>query len=161
MNEEIVEEKVQRPPVAPPFILLGVLHRFNNSYQAKADAHFKELTWKQMFLLNSITLFDEAPTIKDIADFIGSSHQNANKLYSKLLAGGYITSVHDPVDRRKQRISITEKGKKFLEANQFGNAKYVFDIFKNVSDEEINLVIDVISRLTARMEEMGTESEDE
>jgi len=156
MEKKTLKEKLHNSDVAPPFVLIGLLSQFNNRHQAKADTHFKELTWKQMYFLNGLNIFDEAPTIKDMADFMGSSHQNANKLYAKLLAGGYITSIQDENDHRKQRVFLTEKGRTFLRENQIGNAKYVFEMFSDVTNEEIGTVIRVISKLLAKMDELDS-----
>lgn len=154
MSKENLKDKLHNAEVAPPFALIGLISQFNNRHQAKADAHFKELTWKQMYFLNGLNIFDEAPTIKDMADFMGSSHQNANKIYAKLLASGYITSVQDEKDHRKQRVYLTDMGRRFLHENQIGNAKYVFEMFSDVTDEEILTVIKVISKLIDKMEEL-------
>ncbi len=153
MKKDLFGDKVNYENFAAPFVLIGLLNRFDNRYQSAADSFFKELTWKQIFFLNGITLFTEAPTIKDMADFMGSSHQNANKLYAKLLADGYITSEQDENDRRKQRLFLTDKAKSFLSANREEAGKSVGNIFSVVS-EEIETVIDVMSRLTEQLKSL-------
>ncbi|MDO4632442.1 MAG: MarR family transcriptional regulator [Eubacteriales bacterium] len=154
MKKDLFGGKVDCENVEPPFVLVGLLNRFDNRYHAAADAFFKERTWKQMYFLNAVSLFEEAPTIQDIADFMGSSNQNANKLYAKLLQDGYVTSVRDERDKRKQRLFLTDKAKEFLEENHVGHNKNVRDIFEVVSEEEMETVIDVMSRLTDHLEYM-------
>jgi len=95
-----------------------------------------------------VTLFKEAPSIKDMADFLGCTHQNANKLYAKLLRDGYIVSQQDGEDRRKQRIYLTDKALNFLADNKVGSSKSVQDIFSIVSDAEMEMLIDVMAKLT-------------
>ena len=102
MKQNLFGEKVSYENFAPPFVLIALISRFVNRYQSAANAFFKELSWQQMFFLNGVTLFKEAPSIKDMADFLGCTHQNANKLYAKLLQDGYIVSQQDGNDRRKQ-----------------------------------------------------------
>ncbi len=154
MKENLFGDKVNYDHVAPPFVLIGLLNRFDNRYQSAADAFFKELSWKQMYFLNGITLFSEPPTIKDMADFMGCSHQNANKLCAKLLKYGYIKAEQDEKDHRKQRLFLTDKARIFFNNSRIDAAKSVNDIFSVVSQEEIEMVIDVMARLTNRVEEL-------
>ncbi len=154
MKKDLFGNKVNYEAVAPPFVLIGLLNRFDNRYQAAADAFFGELSWKQMFFLNGITLFTEPPTIQDMADFMGSSHQNATKLHAKLLHEGYILSELDAADHRKQRLYLTNKAKDFLARNRAGGEGSVKAIFEAVSPEELETVIDVMARLTERLDEL-------
>ena len=132
------------------------MSRFVNRYQSAANAFFKELSWQQMFFLNGVTLFKEAPSIKDMADFLGCTHQNANKLYAKLLRDGYIVSQQDRDDHRKQRIYLTDKALRFLADKKVGSSKSVQDIFSVVSDAEMEMLIDVMAKLTDSLGEKRT-----
>ena len=107
-----------------------------------------------MFFLNGITLHSEPPTIKDMADFMGCSHQNVNKLYAKLLREGYITSMQDEHDRRKQRLFLTDKARDFLARNKAEAGKNVNDIFSVVSADELETTIEVMAKLTERLLEL-------
>ena len=124
------------------------MSRFVNRYQSAANAFFKKLSWQQMFFLNGVTLFKEATSIKDMADFLGCTHQNANKLYAKLLRDGYIISQQDGDDRRKQRIYLTDKALNFLAENKVGSSESVKEIFSVVSDNDMEVLIDVMAKLT-------------
>ena len=154
MKNNLFGEKVSYENFAPPFVLIALMSRFVNRYQSAANAFFKELSWQQMFFLNGVVLFTEAPTIKDMADFLGCTHQNANKLYAKLLREGYVTSEHDGNDRRKQRLFLTEKAKMFLATNKVGSTESVKDIFSVISDDEMEILIDVMARLTNHLEDL-------
>ncbi len=152
MKQNLFDENVNYENFAAPFVLVALLNRFDNRYQSAADAFFDELSWKQMFFLNGVTLFKEPPTARDMADFMGCSHQNANKLYAKLLKEEYIISETDEVDHRKQRIFLTEKAKQFLANNKSEAGKIVNQIFSVVSEKELETVIDVMARLTDNLE---------
>ncbi len=152
MKHNLFGEKVNYESFATPFVLIGLLNRFDNRYQSAADAFFKELSWKQMYFLNGITMFGEAPSMQDMADLMGCSHQNANKLAAKLLKDGYITSHQDKNDRRKQRLSLTDKAKVFLSRNKTEAYKCVTDIFSVVSKTELETAITVMAKLTDRLE---------
>ncbi len=148
MKNNLFGEKVCYENFEPPFVLIALMSRFVNRYQSAANAFFKELSWQQMFFLNGVTLFKDAPSIKDMADFLGCTHQNANKLYAKLLQDGYIISQQDGNDRRKQRIYLTNKALSFLTDNKVGSSKSVKEIFSVVSNEEMEILIDAMSKLT-------------
>ncbi len=151
MKNNLFGDKVRYENFAPPFVLVALLNRFDNRYQSAAHAFFRELSWKQIFSMHGITLHREPPTIQDMADFMGCSHQNANKLYAKLLREGYITSLQDEYDRRKQRLFLTDKARAFLAVNKAEAGEHVNDIFSVVSAEELASVIDVMQRLTERL----------
>ena len=148
MKQNLFGEKVSYENFAPPFVLIALMSRFVNRYQSAANDFFKELSWQQMFFLNGVTLFKEAPSIKDMADFFGCTHQNANKLYAKLLQDGYIVSQQDENDRRKQRLFLTDKAKVFLADNKVGSSESVKEIFSVVSDDEMEILIDAMAKLT-------------
>lgn len=148
MKNNLFGEKVSYENFAPPFVLIALMSRFLNRYQAAANAFFKEMSWQQMFFLNGVTLFREAPSIKDMADFLGCTHQNANKLYAKLLQDGYIASRQDEKDRRIQRIFLTDKALNFLADHKVGSSVSVKEIFSVVSDDEMEILIDVMAKLT-------------
>ncbi len=152
MKQNLFGEKVNYENFAPPFVLVALLNRFDNRYQSAADAFFKELSWKQMYFLNVITMFGDAPTIQDIANVMGCSHQNANKLAAKLLKEEYIASRQDKNDRRKQRLSLTDKAKEFLTRNKAEAHKCVTDIFSVASETELETAISVMAKLTDRLE---------
>ena len=148
MKNNLFGEKISYENFEPPFVLIALMSRFVNRYQSAANAFFKELSWQQMFFLNGVTLFREAPSIKDMADFLGCTHQNANKLYAKLLQDGYITSQQDENDRRKQRLFLTDKAKAFLADNKVGSSESVKEIFSVVSNDEMEVLIDSMAKLT-------------
>ena len=151
MKNNLFGENVSYEHFAPPYVLIALMSRFVNRYQSAANAVFKELSWQQMFFLNGVTLFKEAPSIKDMADFLGCTHQNANKLYAKLLRDGYIVSQQDRDDHRKQRIHLTDKAMNFLADNKVGSSENVKEIFSVVSDDEMEILIDVMAKLTASL----------
>lgn len=148
MKNNLFGEKVNYDNFASPFVLIALMSRFVNRYQSAANAFFKELSWQQMFFLNGVTLFKEAPSIKDMADFLGCTHQNANKLYAKLLQDDYIVSQQDGNDRRKQRIYLTDKALNFLAHNKVGSSEIVKEIFRVVSNDEMEVLIDSMAKLT-------------
>ena len=73
--------------------LLGLLSAFDNRYQAKADNFFEEISWKQFFAIICINLSKESPTIKELAEIMGSSHQNVKQILNKLEDKGFVRTI--------------------------------------------------------------------
>ena len=94
-----------------------------------------------------------------MADFLGCTHQNANKLYAKLLQDGYITSQQDGNDRRKQRIYLTDKAQSFLADNKVGSSESVKEIFGVLSDDEMEILIDSMAKLTDHLASLHLQQE--
>ena len=136
------------------YYLIGLINRFNNSFQAAADGIFEELSWKQIFFMNCVALFKDAPTIKDMADLLGCSHQNAKQLLSKLEKQNFVEVSQDPADKRKQRIMLTEKAMKFRRYYDEPSAQAMQSVFDNISKEELLTTISVFTRLNENVDEL-------
>lgn len=67
-----------------------------------------DLTSKQWFLLVILdSMFEHPPTLKQLAEEMGSSYQNVKQLALKLETKGMIRIEKDPEDARALRISAT------------------------------------------------------
>ena len=134
-----------------PFFLIGLMNGFLNSFQAVADSLFKEISWKQCFIITCLQLFDTPPTLNELAEFVDSSHQNVKQILLKLENLGFVEFIQDNLDRRKQRIHLTSKCEKYLKDNDNNNKKFVNNIFKDVSIEDLETTIRTIIRLNQKL----------
>ena len=133
---------------------LGLLSAFDNRYQAKADSFFEEISWKQFFAIICIGLCKEAPTLKDLAEIMGSSHQNVKQILNKLEKKGFVSIQQDEEDKRKQRVFVTEKMKKFCEVHEEGSQRIVGKIFEGIHPEHIEITIKMIMQMEKNLEEI-------
>lgn len=129
-----------------PF-LLGLLSTFDNRYQAIADMFFEDITWKQFFAIICINLCKTPPSINELADIMGSSHQNVKQILIKLEKREFVRIVVDEEDRRKQRVFTTQKCRRFCEDNESESNRIIGRIFDGISEEEINTTIQTISKM--------------
>lgn len=136
-----------------PF-LLGVLSAFDNRYQACADAFLREITWKQFFAIICINLCKESPTINELSEVMGSSHQNVKQILLKLEKKGFVTLVQDEKDRRKQRIMITEACREFCEKNDEATQQIIENIFTGIGEEELYITIKTIVSMERNLNEL-------
>lgn len=151
MEINYFDSDIDYSKVSNKHLLVGLLSRFDNRYQAAADEFFKEISWTQLFCLKGISLFKSPPTIRDVAKFLGCSHQNAAQLLRKLCKAGYVTLETDENDRRKQRLYLTEKAEVFLREHAEAADKAMGDIFSGVSEKEIMTVIRTMKKLDDRL----------
>nr|MCR4839806.1 MarR family transcriptional regulator [Eubacterium sp.] len=67
-----------------------------------------EISWKQFFAIICINMCKEPPTLKELSDILGSSHQNVKQILLKLEKKNFIEFKVDESDKRKQRIIFYE-----------------------------------------------------
>ena len=130
------------------YIFIGKINSFNNILQSKADQFFDEISWKQVFILGCISLHHEPPTIRDLANLAGSTHQNVTQILSKLEKNNFISFQTDEFDRRKQRVILTEKARDFLKNQNDAVDILMKQIFSNIDSSELKTALRVISQLT-------------
>ena len=146
--------KVEFGDMPPQAFLLGLLSAFDNRYQASADAFFKEITWKQFFAVICINLCKEAPTLNELSDIMGSSHQNVKQILLKLEKKDFVKMVADEKDKRKQRIIVTEKCRKYCENNDSQSKQIVNNIFEGIDEESLNVTIQTIMKMERNLSEL-------
>lgn len=156
-DKEMKMDKVEFGDMPPQAFILGLLSAFDNRFQAAADAFFKEITWKQFFAIICINLCKEAPTINELSDVMGSSHQNVKQILLKLEKKGFVTTVTDEKDKRKQRIIVTDEARRFLEENDNNGqqSQYIIgQIFNGISDKNLQTTIQTIMKMERNLSEI-------
>ena len=131
----------------PAPFLIGLLSAFENRFQAVADSFFEEITWKQFFAIICINLCRESPTINELSEVMGSSHQNVKQILLKLEKKGFVEMIADEKDRRKQRIVTTKKCEDFCQRNDQGSKIHMNKIFEGISQEQLVTTIQTISQM--------------
>ncbi len=129
-------------------IFIGTLMALSNRIQAVGDSFYEEITFKQFFLLICLNLFREnAPTINELSDIMGSSHQNVKQIVLKLEKSGFIRTYIDPVDRRKLRVAITDKIERFNEKYEKSVNDFFHAMYQNVDEEELAITLKTITKI--------------
>ena len=150
MNSDLVEFG----NMAPQQFLIGLLSAFNNRYQASADRFFKEITWKQFFAIICINLCKESPTLKELAEIMGSSHQNVKQILLKLESRNFVKLIPDEKDKRKQRIVLTDKCFEFCNQNHEDSQQKINLLFEGISEEQIWTTIKTIIMMEMNVEKL-------
>ena len=154
MNFDFSVSNVNIENMGASYYLIGLINRFGNGFQAAADNIFEDLSWKQIFFMNCVVLFEKAPTIREMADLLGCSHQNAKQILLKLEKHGFAKVCQDSEDKRKQRIILTDKAIEFRRHYEETSEQAMQSIFGNISKEELLTTISVFTRLNKNVDEL-------
>ena len=155
IKEVITSDKVDFTGIESSYFLIGLLSAFENRFQAEADSAMKEISWKQFFVIICINLCKEPPTLKELAEIIGSSHQNTKQLLLKLEKKGFVSIVPDSADKRKQRIVLTETCLAFCSANDEKSALAVEAMFGNIPKEQLLITIQTIMQMENNLKDLN------
>lgn len=132
----------------PQRVLFGLFFAFGNRLQAAGDSFYDEITCKQFFLLICLSLFQETlPTVNELSDVMGSSHQNVKQIINKLEQKGFVRIIADQDDKRKMRIQMTEKMGEFKEKYEDQEIAFMQQLYHGLSSQQINDTLQVIKTL--------------
>ena len=140
-------DKVDFTGIESSYFLIGLLSAFENRFQAVADKAIGEISWKQFFAIICINLCQDSPTVKELAEIMGSSHQNVKQILLKLEKKGFVDITIDEKDKRKQRIKLTAYCKDFCEQNDEAGATIMKKMFDGVSETQLQATIQTIIQI--------------
>lgn len=154
IKEVINSDKVDFTGIELSYFLLGLLSAFENRFQTVADSVMKEISWKQFFTIICINMCKEKPTVKELAEIMGSSHQNAKQILLKLEKKCFVSISLDERDRRKQRIELTEYCREFCIKNEGVTMRIMKKMFEGVSEEQLQRTIQTIIQIEGNLKEI-------
>lgn len=146
-NQVMQHENVDFTGIEESYFLLGLLSAFDNRFQAVADKMMQEISWKQFFAIICINMCKESPTIKELAEIMGSSHQNVKQILLKLEKKEFVDISVDPSDKRKQRVELTRKCREFCKANDEMSTRAMEAMFDRISREQLQITIRTIMQM--------------
>lgn len=147
IKEVIANENVDFTGIELSYFLIGLLSAFENRFQAVADSAMKEISWKQFFAIICINMCKSSPTVKELAEIMGSSHQNVKQILLKLEKKGFVGIEADELDKRKQRIVLTDYCREFCEKNDEMSISIMKRLFDGVSEEQLQVTIQTIIQI--------------
>ena len=147
IKEVMQHENVDFTGMESSYFLLGLLSAFDNRFQAMADRTMQEISWKQFFAIICINLCKESPTIKELAEIMGSSHQNVKQILLKLEKKGFVRIAADENDKRKQRVELTEYCMEFCQKNDDISSQVMMRMFQGISEEQLRITIQTIIQI--------------
>ena len=146
-DESNVLESAKVQKMERRYFLFGLLNAFMNRLQAEGNLFFEEISWKQCFAMICIQMFEQPPTLKELAQVMGSSHQNVKQLLLKLQDASYVNLLEDEKDKRKQRVVITEQGKKFCKKYDKPSDEFIQCLYQDVEASDVLITIKTITTM--------------
>lgn len=154
IKEVMQNENVDFNGIELSYFLLGLLSAFDNRFQAMADKTMDEISWKQFFAIICINLCKEKPTIRELAEIMGSSHQNVKQILLKLEKKGFVNIYADSEDKRKQRIELTEYCKDFCQKNDEMSSQIMKKMFEGIAEEQLRVTVGTIIQIEDNLKEI-------
>lgn len=113
----------------PEHLVFGGVFAVANRLQRTLDSLLPGLTAKQWWLLVILSLFEEPPTISELARTADTSHQNTRQLLDRLEEKGFVHLLPDSQDARALRVHsdgrVAEWGQETAgQAQEFMEAMY-------------------------------------
>lgn len=134
--------------------IFSTLFIAGNKLQTLFDNHIPKVSLKQFMLLSVVRQAKEPLTFTQLGDLLGCSRQNIKKLADALMKKGFVTIRQSPHDARALCICPTEKVDDYFQ-NDFSEyqreLKYLFEVY---TDEEIEMLFILLSRLYAGIENL-------
>lgn len=128
--------------------LFGLFFAFGNRLQAAGDTFYEEITCKQFFLLICLSLFQEMPpALKELAEVMGSSHQNVKQIVNKLEQNGFVRTFPDEKDKRKIRVMMTGKMKEFSEKYRDQENSFMEKLYEGITEAEVAQTYRTMTRI--------------
>ncbi len=154
IKQVMQHENIDFTGMEESYFLLGLLCAFDNRFQAVADKMMQEISWKQFFAIICTSMCKEEPTIRELAEIRGSSHQNVKQILLKLEKKGFVSITVDEKDKRKQRVGLTQKCKEFCEANDEKSMQAIITMFEGVSREQLQITIQTIMQMEDNLKKL-------
>lgn len=144
------------------YALFGLFFAFHNRLQATGDTFYEEITCKQFFLMACMNLFtEEAPTMNDLSKVMGCSRQNVKQIVSSLEKKGFIELRVSETDKRKQQIYLTKKSFEMAERYRIKETEFMEGMFRGVTEEEVDVVYGIISKIEDNLKNMEDKNNEE
>lgn len=136
------------------FALFGYFFAMSNRLQTVGDRFYEDITCKQFFLMICLRLFENgAPTINELSEIMGCSHQNVKSIAGKLEEKGYLEIRPDSDDARKLRIRLTSKADSLAQKYQKKELDFIDMLFTGISDKQIETTFKTLEKMEENINE--------
>lgn len=143
------------PHYEDEYMMFGMMFVLGNKLQAIGDDFYEEITTKQWFVIVMLEVFGENyPTLKELSDAMGSSHQNTKQLVLKLQNKGYVEIYTDKKDKRKTRVKMTPKCSELV--MQYGDKQQeaMKVLFSGIEKSNIKTTLETLIQFEKNLEAM-------
>ena len=128
-----------------------------NRLQAIMDHGFKDITAKQWLAITMIDAFPEPPTLKQISELSGVTHQSMRQIVDRLISKGFLRVIPDSRDKRAIRLVKTEAAEHLRTKKDGQDQRFVFKLFDCLTEEETAAYCSALEKLCSRLNELKEE----
>lgn len=142
-------------------IIFGSIFTISNRLQVLMDQTMDELTAKQWYVIAMLELFEEPPSLIQLANVCDSSYQNIKQIVLKLENKDFVKLEDNPDDRRAKRIVLTSKVNDWTNENRDASLNFVKDMFSGFTQEEVKEFSNLLIKLYDNLGAMKIKKEEE
>ena len=143
----------------PRFVAFVNIFICANRLQAIMDSGFEDITAKQWLAVMMIDAFEEPPTLKQISDMSGVTHQSMRQIVDRLIDKGFLEVVPDKKDKRAIRLVKTEAAGHFRTKKAGQDESFVYRMFECLTEEETSVYCKALAKLCDRLAELKKEND--
>ena len=129
--------------------VFGMFLLLANKLQIWGDSILEDITLKQWFLLMLISKMAQKPTIKQIADFSGTSRQNTKKMLEQLAKKNYVRISKSKTDDRALNVVLTKKTYSYFADNEKKTNDSLRTLFTKIHDDELVITEKTLEKILA------------
>jgi DNA-binding MarR family transcriptional regulator len=129
---------IQPPDIENKYAIFALIFMLSNQLQTIGDSFFDEVSTKQWFVLLVLGMMNGyTPTLTELSEAVGSSHQNVKQLALKLEQKGYVNLNKDEEDGRRLRIKLTPKSEEFSKAYDKKSSAFMAKLFDQFEEADL------------------------
>lgn len=149
-------------PRAIPDDLLDLIVLFRRFYQKaqryeQSGLHHKGMSPARVNLLCELLEHGSVP-MNSLASALFIAPRSVTSLVDGLEREGIVERIPNPRDRRSTLVSLTKSGRKEALVLGPANREHMASLFGTLPDDEIKLVVDVLRKLMAEIDDRANEA---
>lgn len=129
-----------------------------NRLQAIMDGGLEDITAKQWLAIKMIDAFPQPPTLRQISEMSGVTHQSMRQIVDRLIDKGFLAVVPDKKDKRAIRLVKTPAADNIRTKKEGQNKEFVFRLFECLTEEETAAYCSALAKLCDRLNELKEEN---
>jgi DNA-binding MarR family transcriptional regulator len=150
--------KLDSQNVDDQHVIFALIFMLSNQLQTIGDSFFEEVSTKQWFVMLVLGVMEGySPTLGELSEAVGSSHQNVKQLVLKMEQKGYVEISKDAKDARRLRIKLTPKSEAFHKLYEEKSRIFLEKLFEGFQQEELAAAKKVMGMMRDKLEGMGKE----
>jgi DNA-binding MarR family transcriptional regulator len=123
----------------------------------RADMRAQGASTMSVPQFRALAFLDRNPgaSLSEVAEHVGVTRATASATIERLVQRNFVHRCHDPQERRRVVLSLTEAGQHHLQQAREQTRSHIADLFKNLTEEQILQVEEGLTLLKQVFEPMS------